>query len=137
MQGKWEVYKDGHLADTGCGLSEGGRVKKGGLLVIGQEQDEPGGRFSAAESFHGRITRLDIWSRALEQQQLLELKSQCDYYFGDLLGWPDVYTGLRGEIKVGPGSNKTIEKVIHDKVDVKRVVSFHIVSLSYYAIDML
>ena len=100
MQGKWEVYKDGHLADTGCGLSEGGRVKKGGLLVIGQEQDEPGGRFSAAESFHGRITRLDIWSRALQQQQLMELKSQCDYYFGDLLGWPDVYTGLRGEIKV-------------------------------------
>ena len=70
------------------------------LLVIGQEQDEPGGRFSAAESFHGRITRLDIWSRALPPQQLRELKTQCDYYFGDLLGWPDVYTGLRGEIKV-------------------------------------
>ena len=100
MQGKWEVYKDGLLADTGCGLSEGGRVKKGGLLVIGQEQDEPGGRFSAAESFHGRITRLDIWSRALQQQQVLELKTQCDYYYGDLLTWPDVYTGLRGQIKV-------------------------------------
>ena len=100
MQGKWEVFKDGRLADTGCGLSEGDRVKKGGLLVIGQEQDEPGGRFSAAESFHGRITRLDIWSRALPHQELRQLSTQCDYYFGDLLGWPDVYTGLRGEIKV-------------------------------------
>ena len=62
---------------------------------------QPWARFSAAESFHGRLTRLDIWSRALTHQELLELKTECEDYLGDLLGWPDVYTGLRGEIKVG------------------------------------
>ena len=98
--GRWNVYKDGHLADTGSGLAEGRSVERGGQLVIGQEQDEQGGRFSAAESFHGRLTRLDVWSRVLPHSELRELKSQCQSYYGDLLGWPAVHTGLRGHIKV-------------------------------------
>ena len=99
-RGEWEVYKDGHLADSGAGLAKGRSVEAGGLLVIGQEQDEPGGKFSAAESFHGRMTRLDVWSRVLDSSEVRGIKSQCDSYQGDLLGWPEVHTGLRGHIKV-------------------------------------
>lgn len=98
--GSWEVYKDGQLVDSGSGLAAGQSVEKGGLLVIGQEQDEPGGRFSAAESFQGRMTRLDVWSRVLDITQIQQIRSQCQSYSGDLLGWPDLQTGLRGHIKV-------------------------------------
>ena len=110
-RGEWEVYKDGHLADSGTGLAKGRSVEAGGLLVIGQEQDEPGGKFSAAESFHGRMTRLDVWSRVLDSSEVRGIKSQCDSYQGDLLGWPEVHTGLRGHIKVHIKSNPVISAV--------------------------
>ena len=68
--------------------------------MIGQEQDEEGGKFSAAESFHGRLTRLDVWSRILDPGEVAGLKKQCEPYYGDLLAWSHVYTGLKGHIKV-------------------------------------
>ena len=55
--GQWSIYKDGYLADSGSNLAKGRKIKKGGMIVIGQEQDEEGGKFSAAESFIGRLTR--------------------------------------------------------------------------------
>ena len=98
--GKWSVFKDGVLADSGTNLANGKRVKSGGMIVIGQEQDEQGGKFSAAESFHGRITRLDVWSRVFTPEDVLTIKQQCDPYYGDLLAWSHVYNGLKGHIKV-------------------------------------
>ena len=98
--GTWSVYKDGLLADSGDGLAAGGQVRQGGLIVIGQEQDEAGGKFSAAESFHGKITRMDVWSRVFNVEEVMSLKKQCSPYYGDLVAWSDVYNGLRGHIKV-------------------------------------
>ena len=98
--GRWTVYKDGLLADFGEKLAEGSRVKAGGQIVIGQEQDEEGGKFSAAESFHGRLTRLDVWARNLDPAKVAALKRQCEPYYGDLLAWSHVYSGLKGHIKV-------------------------------------
>ena len=109
--GRWEVYKDGQLADSGSGLAAGQSVERGGLLVIGQEQDEPGGRFSAAESFHGRMTRLDVWSRVLDITQIKLIQTQCQSYYGDLLGWPDVQSGLKGHIKVTSLLNVSVIEV--------------------------
>ena len=43
--GEWVVYKDGVAADSGHGLAQGSRINGGGLIVIGQEQDEKGGKF--------------------------------------------------------------------------------------------
>ena len=98
--GSWSVFKDGVLADSGDGLAARRQVEKGGLIVIGQEQDESGGKFSAAESFHGKITRLDVWSRVFNVEEVMSLKKQCSPYYGDLVAWSDVYNGLRGHIKV-------------------------------------
>ena len=98
--GKWKVYKDGVLADSGDDLAAGSWVESGGMIVIGQEQDKLGGRFSAAESFQGSITRLDVWGRVVDNDEILSLKLQCDPYYGDLLAWSSVYDGLRGHIKV-------------------------------------
>ena len=58
--GLWNVYKDGALSDSGDGLATGKHIQGamdfspifillsfqgGGLVVIGQEQDEKGGKF--------------------------------------------------------------------------------------------
>ena len=49
--GQWRVYKDGQLQDRGEGLATDQLIQDGGLVVIGQEQDDRGDDFSAAESF--------------------------------------------------------------------------------------
>ncbi len=49
--GEWRIYRDGTLQDRGEGLASGQLIQEGGLVVIGQEQDDRGDDFSAAESF--------------------------------------------------------------------------------------
>ena len=98
--GEWQVLKDGELADGGSGLATSRRVEPGGLIVLGQEQDEKGGRFSAAESFQGQMTRLDVWGHALTQGEVAVLENSCLPYFGNIIAWTDVHSGLRGQIKV-------------------------------------
>ena len=68
--GLWKIYKNGALADHGQGLAEGLVIGDKGTLVLGQEQDSPGGGFSAAESFRGRMYGLTMWSTSLESLQV-------------------------------------------------------------------
>ena len=46
------------------------------------------------------MTRLDIWKKILRLNEINKLKKQVDPYFGDVIAWPDVHDGLRGQIKV-------------------------------------
>ena len=102
-RGEWWILRDGLLADQGTGLAAGRTVEAGGLVVLGQEQDEKGGQFSVVESFQGQITRLDVWRHVLTQEEVLRLVTSCHPYFGNLLAWTDVLEGLRGHIQVRAG----------------------------------
>ena len=46
------------------------------------------------------MTRLDVWKEILSLEEINILKKNCDPYFGDVIAWPDVHNGLRGQIKV-------------------------------------
>ena len=65
--GAWQIYKDGVVSDAGVGLAAGQTVSPGGTFVLGQEQDLPGGGFSAAESFSGQLFGLTLWSKSLQR----------------------------------------------------------------------
>ena len=56
--------------------------------------------YSASESFQGQMTRLDVWKRILTQVEINNMKKDCKPYFGDVIAWPDVHNGLRGQIEV-------------------------------------
>lgn len=71
----------------------------GGVLVIGQEQDSRGGRFSISESFVGRISKLNIWDFALSAETIRELTTTCDDYIGNLIAWPDFLGGINGRVQ--------------------------------------
>ena len=107
LDGGWQVLRDGMLADRGEGLATGRTIEAGGLVVLGQEQDERGGGFSAAESFQGQMTRLDMWGHVLTQEEVVRLAASCRPHHGNLLAWPDVQGGLRGQLKVVRNVNKT------------------------------
>ena len=72
----------------------------GGILVLGQEQDSPGGHFSAAESFRGQLTRFNIWSRFLTENKVNEVMNSCIEETGDVVSWSDFYPGIHGFVQV-------------------------------------
>ncbi len=48
----------------------------------------------------GTLTRLDMWSRLVEPEELAALQEECAPYHGDLIAWADMYRGLRGQIQI-------------------------------------
>lgn len=59
-----------------------------------------GTSFSESESFVGKIAYLDIWSRFLEAQEILDYYSSCEPYRGNLYAWTDFKRKVQGNVKV-------------------------------------
>jgi hypothetical protein len=69
--------------------------------VIGQEQDV-GGAFSQPESFVGLLTNLNLWSKELTFTQIENMIVTCDKVIGDVIAWPDVQSGVQGDLQPNP-----------------------------------
>ncbi|CAK8675668.1 unnamed protein product [Clavelina lepadiformis] len=65
------VFKNGE--DTNSFAYDGGYVRGGGALVLGQEQDSVGGKFDSAQSFHGSIYAFSIWPRKLLSHEMANI----------------------------------------------------------------
>jgi hypothetical protein len=80
-----------------------------GILILGQEQDAPGSKFSALESFRGSLTRLNLWNRILSRSEITEAMNRNLFYesifrrkklFGQVFG-PKFLTNFRQKQYVG------------------------------------
>ena len=65
----------------------------------------------------------------LDSQEVAGLKKQCEPYYGDLLAWSHVYSGLKGHIKVSgvqtdDGNNKPKYLCIDITTTVLQLMSF-------------
>lgn len=69
--------------------------------MIGQEQDK-GGTLSPTESFVGLLTNLNVWSKELTQSEIETMIVTCDKNLGDIIAWPDVQSGLHGDLQPNP-----------------------------------
>ncbi len=94
--GLWAIFVNGQLIDSGNRLAENEVLEGEGVLVLGQEQDSPGGHFSAAEAFRGQLTRFNMFSTFLSQSQINEVMNSCIEMSGDLVSWSDFYPGIHG-----------------------------------------
>ena len=142
LQGFWAIFVNGQLMDSGRHLAEDLQVESGGVLVLGQEQDAPGGRFSSAESFRGQLTRLNFWSRILSESEINEAMNSCFQIHGNLISWADFYPGIHGFIEVTeltPCTGcSTLENPNHGQVEIlssNRQSSSSIYSLGQYIIS--
>ncbi len=70
------------------------------MLILGQEQDSLGTKFSSVESFKGKMTRLNIWNRVLNPAEVHEAMTSCTELAGNVASWPDFHKGIYGRIKV-------------------------------------
>uniref|UniRef100_A0A8D2JQW6 Adhesion G protein-coupled receptor D2 n=1 Tax=Sciurus vulgaris TaxID=55149 RepID=A0A8D2JQW6_SCIVU len=82
--GRWALFADGRRRAAARGLGAGHPVPPGGILVLGQDQDSPGGGFSARDAFSGNLTDFHLWARALSPAQLHRARA-CDPPPGGLL----------------------------------------------------
>ncbi|XP_077172983.1 pentraxin-4 [Paroedura picta] len=65
LQGRYWFFVDRRLAGMGSRFRKGYEIPAGGSLLLGQEQDTPGGGFEPSEAFVGRLAGLALWDRAL------------------------------------------------------------------------
>nr|XP_020022164.1 adhesion G-protein coupled receptor D2 [Castor canadensis] len=85
--GRWALFADGCLRAGARGLGGGHPVPPGGILVLGQDQDSPGGGFSARDAFSGNITDFHFWAQALSPAQLQRARACAPPLSGLLFRW--------------------------------------------------
>ena len=83
-------------------------ISAGGFYVLGQEQDELAGNFSANEAFIGQMSQLNIWSYELPASDIADMARHAENFLGNVIGWSDFYdpadTGIK---KIEPSVART------------------------------
>ena len=105
-QGSWNLYKDGAVFDYGRGLLIGHEIIGGGVLVLGQEQDELEGGFVVKQSFIGSLTAVEVWDHVISPDDISRMSKACKSSIkGNVITWFDFKSGVRGDMQVvGPSS---------------------------------
>lgn len=57
--------------------TSGGSIAAGGTVVLGQEQDSLGGRFSKSQAYTGKLYGVFVWKRVLTVSEILSFASDC------------------------------------------------------------
>ncbi|XP_067046244.1 C-reactive protein-like isoform X2 [Acropora muricata] len=87
--GSWNLTVDGKFTNHGSGFQVGHVIRRGGIVIVGQDQDSYGSAFELSQSFTGKISGINLWSRVLSHNEILRM-SMIDYTEnGDVLKWPD------------------------------------------------
>lgn len=103
QSGRSTIYLDSYVEKEGS-ISSDYVIAGGGTLVIGQDQDVPGGEFDQEQSFVGALADVNLYDKELDPNEVSFLSSSCDANKGTIFKWSDVRGGLRGNIQVLPSS---------------------------------
>ncbi|KAM9561778.1 neuronal pentraxin-2-like isoform 1-T1 [Salvelinus alpinus] len=87
--GLWEAYQDGQKLGAGDNLAPWHRIKPGGAIILGQEQDMVGGRFDATQAFVGELSQVNIWDKVLKPSDILTMANCSSYTPGNVVSWLD------------------------------------------------
>ena len=79
-------------------LQKGKYIPKGGIFVLGEEQDSFGGDFTRTESFYGDLSQLNIWDRQLSSNEIYDLASTCFHDSGNVVAWSDFASHTLGKV---------------------------------------
>ena len=72
--------------------------------MIAQDQDMPGGGFSAQQAFVGDVTEVNVWGVELSESDILAQNRNCHITMGSENVWRDFEDGVHGETEVIPPS---------------------------------
>ncbi|XP_078371653.1 sushi, von Willebrand factor type A, EGF and pentraxin domain-containing protein 1-like [Oculina patagonica] len=99
--GTWHSYKDGvKIRSSAAAFQQGEVVSGGGVLILGQEQDELGGGFNTEENFIGDVSQMNIFDYVMSANDIYNLAYSCDHVKGNVAAWGDFREQLFGEYHV-------------------------------------
>ena len=79
-------------------LQKGKIIPRGGIFVVGEEQDTYGGEFTPKESFYGDLSQLNIWKHELTADDIYDLARSCHHAIGDVVAWSDFASQTLGNV---------------------------------------
>ena len=74
-------------------------IKRNGIVILGQDQDNYGGGFNRKQSFKGEMYGVNMWNKVLSSSEILNMSKSCSNGVGNFLRWKDFVTGLNGNVK--------------------------------------
>ena len=80
-------------------IQKGKFIPKGGIFVIGEEQDSLEGEFTPSESFIGDLSQLNIWDRELSANEIYDLATMCGHQEGNVVAWSDFSSQKTGHVQ--------------------------------------
>ena len=128
------VYKNGEEVANKATTS-GRKLKTGGVLVLGQDQDSRGGGFDAGQVFSGDLYNLVVLDKTLSSEEISDLysKGRCGELDPDLsdnvvLDWLDfLYAQRNGDVTIERGTCSQWELVrgILDEELLEHLINHH------------
>ncbi|XP_070546061.1 uncharacterized protein [Ptychodera flava] len=81
LSGEYWLYSNGHKINNEEDTTKGDnpmKIEGGGVLILGQDQDEVEGKFNVKQAFQGDMTEFNLWNRFISQQEIqLLMMSTC------------------------------------------------------------
>ena len=76
-------------------------INSGGIVILGQDQDDYGGSFDQDQSFFGEMYAVNLWSSVLSADEIFSMSGSCFYEGGDYLKWSDFKEAqLHGDVSI-------------------------------------
>ena len=85
--GSYEIFLDGVTVWSGNELEKGKKIRPGGSVVIGNDQDSIG--FQARDAYVGNISRVNLWDHVLPRETITLLSQRCGKESGNEVSWRD------------------------------------------------
>ncbi|XP_069820897.1 serum amyloid P-component-like [Dendropsophus ebraccatus] len=80
---------------------ENGEISAGPIIIIGQEQDSYGGKFSEWKSFVGEMTDLNMWDKALTDDNVIDYFAGNEVS-GNVINWKALTYTSYGDVSIRP-----------------------------------
>uniref|UniRef100_A0A672Y493 Neuronal pentraxin receptor a n=1 Tax=Sphaeramia orbicularis TaxID=375764 RepID=A0A672Y493_9TELE len=101
--GAWQAFQGGKLRGEGHSLAAGHHIRPGGVLVLGQEQDSPGGGFDSSQALVGELSQVGVWDRVLSPSQVASLARCGKVTQGSVAPWTESQIQVYGGATKDPG----------------------------------
>ena len=75
-------------------------IRAGGVLILGQEQDSPGGSFDANQCFIGELTGVNLWNQVINEQEINHMSKSCLRGVGNVFQWRDFKSHVKGLVRM-------------------------------------
>jgi hypothetical protein len=110
MTGEWNLLIDGVLW-ANRNVLVGRRISSGGVLTIGEITDN--GEFY---NLVGTISRLNLWSKAMNGGEIEEMAKSPGSREGDLINWLLVKDAITSDLKINRPSNASFSGLLYSSI---------------------